>query len=134
MRDLTWFEDSLAALDRVYFHDTLGDVRLEWARYRKPASPERVTFGLCYADERLVRLSRLLARTEVPDFYALFILYHELLHIVVSREHDAAFDLAERRFVHYTEAKVWESPENGNVWRVGSAGPLRRGARRSVVK
>lgn len=105
-RDLEWLQTSLRALDRVYFSDTLHDVRVGWMRWRP--SPHGFTWGRCYVPERVIHLNRALAHAWVPDHVVLGVLYHEALHLVIGEQHDTAFQLAEQRFAHHGEMRAWE--------------------------
>lgn len=109
LRTHEWLEDSLAALDRVYFDDRLAHVQIGWMKWR----PRKKTFywGFCYTSEKPPRIevNRLLARVDVPAYVALETIYHELLHLVIGVDHDLAFTLAEKRFVHHGAASEWNA-------------------------
>ena len=110
-RSQEWLEESLAALDRVYFDDHLTDagVRVGWMKW----APRKryFTWGLCYVDDVPIRieLNRALAWHCVPAYVALDTLFHEALHIVVGPEHDLPFTLAEKRYVHHGASAEWNA-------------------------
>ena len=110
-RTVEWLEESLAALDRVYFDDHLADagVRIGWMRWR----PRKTYFawGYCMVDEVPIRIeiNRVLAWNVVPAYVVLETIYHEALHIVVGPEHDLPFTLAEKRFVHHGASAAWNA-------------------------
>lgn len=103
------------AINLCYFDGALQDVRLGWMRGTK-GPRETIIFGLCYWTEQRIVMSPLLRHRSVPEWYAAFYMFHEMLHLVhppvrVGRRveiHHETFRAAERRFVHFEEVAPWE--------------------------
>lgn len=125
VRTLADMRDGLRAIDRVYFGNELESrgVSLHWMRWR----PDRYgfTFGQCWPEELRIEINQALAWTWVPDHVVLTTLYHEALHIVIGREHNREFALAERAFVHLTDSVRWEAENMARLWEAPKP-PLRR--------
>jgi len=100
-------EDSLFALDRVYFSDELAHrgVKVVWLRWR-PAK-KWLRFADWDASQRAIRVHRTMALLEVPDYWVLSTLHHEACHVLFGPKHDARFMLAEQRFAHHAAAQSW---------------------------
>lgn len=109
-RDIVWLRETFTALDRVYFLGALADrgVKVRWERWRRTKT--RLTVGKCWThkDPPIIELNPILKRPDIPDYYVMFVLYHEQLHVHIGHDHDTAFQLAEKRFVHHAEALMWE--------------------------
>jgi predicted metal-dependent hydrolase len=102
----------LEVFDRInqeYFEGKLKQPPLSWTR---TASRKR----LGYVDGKgRVYLSRVLDRLSTPCYAMDFIMYHELLHLVIPSEkkgrrtyhHTRAFREAEKRFRYYSKARKW---------------------------
>lgn len=85
--------------------------KLSWSRDRT-----RRRFGHQDADHGAIVISRTLDDPEVPEFVLDYVVYHELLHIVIPPRigpsgrrivHCAAFKRAEARFPQQAEAERW---------------------------
>ncbi len=96
-------------INREYFEGKLKQPPLSWTR---TASRKR----LGYVDGKgRVYISRVLDRLSTPCYAMDFIMYHELLHLVIPSEkkgsktyhHTPAFREAEKRFKHYSKARKW---------------------------
>lgn len=96
-------------INRDYFGGRLKQPPLSWTR---TASRRR----LGYVDGKgRVYISRVLDRPSTPGYAMDFIMYHELLHLVIPSEkkgrrtyhHTRAFREAEKRFKHYSKARKW---------------------------
>jgi hypothetical protein len=124
LRTLADMRERLRAIDLVYFGGELEqrDVELHWIRWRPEVS---FVFGRCWPERGRIEVHRALAWRWVPECVVLTTLYHEALHIVIGREHNREFHLAERHFVHLADAVRWEI---NNMERLTSAPrpPLRR--------
>ena len=106
---------------RYNLHQVFDRVNTEYFQSKLPRPPLSWTQKnsrrrLGYVDHRgRVFISRILDRKSVPRYVIEFIMYHELLHLVVPSEkrgrrslhHTKAFREAERRFKHYTKARKW---------------------------
>ncbi len=105
-------------INQEYFQSQLEKPKLSW-------SPRRSKRLLGYHDGHLnlVVISRWLDRKTVPRMVVEFIMYHELLHIVVPSRvkngrrivHTNEFKQRERQFRYYEEVNRWLSrPGMGN--------------------
>ncbi len=102
--------ESFQRINRRYFGGSLEKPILSW-------SPTASRRQLGYHDSHLnvIVISRWLDRKTVPVFFVDFIMYHELLHIVVPAEfrngkrivHTREFKALEKRFDHYEDAVEW---------------------------
>lgn len=105
--DLT---ESFAEINAFYFDNTIPHTTLSW-------SPNRSRRQLGYHDEHLnlIVISRWLDRRIVPRVVVDFVMYHEMLHIIIPSEyqqgrrivHTKEFRRRERTFQYYTAAKLW---------------------------
>jgi len=70
----------------------------------------------CHPEAGIIRVSRLLDSPRVPPYYIEYLIYHELLHLVVPPVmrggrrcfHHLAFQRLERRFPQYREAREYQ--------------------------
>ncbi|HQH74688.1 MAG TPA: hypothetical protein PK360_21605 [bacterium] len=102
--------ESFKRINRRYFAGNLEKPILSW-------SPTASRRQLGYHDAHLnvIVISRWLDRKTVPPFFVDFIMYHELLHIVVPAEfrngkrivHTREFKALEKHFELYDDAMVW---------------------------
>ena len=99
-----------AKLNRRYFDSSLDKPTLTWS--------QRKTRSILGHHDRVyetIVISKSLDSTQVPEWFAEFILYHEMLHIKHAARmingrryyHTAAFRQDERRFAKYEEAQRW---------------------------
>lgn len=96
---------------RIYFADELQADGVGWMVRRTSRKLA------CYqADTNTIWVSRTLDHPDVPRFFLEFILYHEMLHILLpprrtpgrNVHHHSAFRSMERAFPHYREAVALE--------------------------
>lgn len=102
--------ESFAEINAFYFDNSIEKPTLSW-------SPKRSRRQLGYHDDHLnlIVISRWLDRRMVPRFVVDFIMYHEMLHIVVPVEHKQGrrivhtkeFRRREKMFQYYEVAKLW---------------------------
>jgi hypothetical protein len=99
-----------AKLNRKYFDSNLEKPTLTWS--------QRKTRSILGHHDRVyetITISKSLDSSQVPEWFAEFILYHEMLHIKHAARmingrryyHTAAFRLDERRFARYEDAQRW---------------------------
>lgn len=95
------------------------EYRIAWGqRPRKRPRPTRtITLGRCYCADRLIRIHPILDNPHVPRFFVEFIVYHEMLHLVVpprpgkgsrALHHPKEFLALERQYPYYREAVAWQ--------------------------
>jgi hypothetical protein len=108
-RTLADLRERLHAIDLVYFGGELEakGTTIHWLRWE--SRKNHIRFGLCWTDTNRIEICRLLALPWVPDFVLLNVIYHEALHVILGPEHTREFAVFERQFVHYAEARVWET-------------------------
>jgi hypothetical protein len=103
-------DDVFEQVNQTYFDQQIHKPTLSW-------SPKKSRTTLGYHDKHLnlVVISRLLDGKKVPPFVVDFIMYHELLHIVIPTfvrngkrmVHTREFRQREQAFHHYHEANYW---------------------------
>ncbi len=101
---------SFTYVNKTYFQHGLEKPNLSWS-----PNPSRHQLGYHDAHLNLVVVSRWLDRKHVPSFLVDYIMYHELLHIVVPPQrvngkrivHSKEFKRREQQFMHYEEALRW---------------------------
>lgn len=101
---------SFTYVNKTYFQHGLEKPNLSWS-----PNPSRHQLGYHDAHLNLVVVSRWLDRKHVPSFLVDYIMYHELLHIVVPPQrvngkrivHSKEFKRREQQFKHYEEALRW---------------------------
>lgn len=97
-------------VNRQYFNGSVEKPQLGWSLKR---SFHRL--GFYDADRDLLVVSRIFDRSEVPAFVVEFLMYHEMLHILIpvihnkSRRtvHSAEFKRKERLFAEFDQAQKW---------------------------
>lgn len=115
------------ALNFCYFDDALQGVKLGWMRGSK-GPRKAIIFGLCFWEENTIHLNPLLNHPLIPDWYASYYMFHEMLHLVYQPRlvggryemHYEEFLAAERRFVHFEEVKPWEKENLKPLFEVDS--------------
>ena len=99
-----------ARLNRRYFQGELPTPTITWSQRRT-----RRILGHHDRVYETITISKTLDSTEVPEWFAEYIMYHEMLHIKHPARlmngrryyHTGAFRSDERRFSHYDEAQRW---------------------------
>jgi hypothetical protein len=102
--------ESFAEINAFYFDNSIEKPTLSW-------SPKRSRRQLGYHDEHLnlIVISSWLDRRMVPRFVVDFIMYHEMLHIVIPVVHKQGrrivhtkeFRRREKMYQYYEVAKLW---------------------------
>lgn len=93
--------DLLEVFDRVnteYFSGACC-AGIAWRNIRLGVKSQ--TLGVCELTERFIRINTLLSDIRVPEVFVEFIVYHEMLHLMVGRRHDKVFLEMEQKFKHY---------------------------------
>lgn len=110
--------DLSAALDHAMAlldHDGFDDLGITWGRDGR--GRRSIRFGSYDFDQRLIRIHPALDHDWVPPYFVEFVVYHELLHVVVPpvvsengrRDlHPLEFRELEARFPDYDDAVTWQ--------------------------
>lgn len=122
-RDADWLNEALHAVDFVYFLGAVRDmgVKIKWGRAARPAK-RSLRYGCYHFGRRLIEINPILKLRVVPDEFVLHILHHEMIHAYMGesswngKTHSDAFLLAEKMFIHYTRAKIWEHEYGQLMW------------------
>lgn len=89
-------------------------------------SPTYTTLGFADVDCRHIYINTLLADKRIPPYFLKFIVYHEMLHLVLGYEvnHNSRFKSLEMRFKKYNAAKkfnddvkFWKIADDWIKWR-----------------
>jgi hypothetical protein len=104
-------EEICRSVNSRFFGGRADVAGIEWTPRRS-----RRRLADCHPESGVIRVSRLLDQPRVPRFYLEFLVYHELLHLVVPpvvrngrrHFHHAAFRRLERQFPQYREAKEFQ--------------------------
>jgi len=105
MRDRAWLEESKAALDRVFFSDSLSEWSIGWTL--RTRSKRHIVFARCYIDAKHIALNPVLRDPWVPDIVVMSTIHHEMVHALGFHEHDAAFNIMDRQYPHYAAVLEW---------------------------
>jgi hypothetical protein len=104
------------ALNDVYFRGSI-EARINWGprggRRRRRTS---IKMGSYSVEDRLIRIHPSLDRRFVPRYFLEWIVFHEMLHqvhdipVIGGRRqfHTPEFLAAEREFIQYDRARLWE--------------------------
>jgi hypothetical protein len=103
---------------RQHFGDELACLPpLTWGRFARSATRRSLRLGSCDPDGPLVRIHPVLDSSAVPEFFVKFILFHELLHVVLPPHsgrngrwvhHSAEFRQRERSHPDHARVLEWE--------------------------
>lgn len=105
-----------AFLNERYFQNKL-DIKITWYGPWGRNSRSRVTFGQYVDHLKLVKMHRILDDPFFPPYFVSFVVYHEMLHHVVTgkidgrgffRVHVPEFKEKEKEFEEYEKATAWE--------------------------
>jgi len=93
-----------------------GDLhcRVGWGKRGQRTTGRSIRYGSCNVDSRLIRIHPLLDDARVPVDFVRYILYHEMLHLVIQPvsqagrriDHPAAFRRMERQFPDFGRHKA----------------------------
>jgi len=102
----------------IKYFDCKLDLSITWyGKQKKSRNSTRITFGQYLAGLRLIKIHRILDDSFFPEYFVSFVIYHEMLHSVISGSldargrycfHSAAFKRREKAFEHYWKAIEWE--------------------------
>lgn len=127
-----------------YFAGELASLpSLTWGRAQRSRTRRSLRLGSCDPDGPLVRIHPVLDQSGVPEFFVRFILFHELLHVVLPPQagedgrwvhHSKRFRERERAHPDYGRALEWErqhlrallrSARSGEALKASAAMPKR---------
>jgi len=99
-------------INRKYFN---GDIQVHGVGWSRRATRRKLAW--LRTDALVIMVSRLLDHPDVPRYFLEFVLYHEMLHILLPGRrqgsrmiyHHGDFRAAERAFPLYEKAKRFES-------------------------
>jgi predicted SprT family Zn-dependent metalloprotease len=100
-------------VNTTYFDGKL-DCRVGWGKRGRVMGGRSIRYGSCNVASRLIRIHPLLDDTRVPVDFVRYILYHEMLHLVIPPEyqggrrmdHPVAFRRMERQFPDFGTHKL----------------------------
>ncbi len=114
-------------LNRRYLANRV-QARITWSR-RPPKRPRSsIRFGSYHADDRLIRIHRLLDQAFVPQYVVENVVFHEMLHQLIPRRringrwsiHPPEFRRTEQQFPSYSQAEQWKRRHLGRLLRGGA--------------
>jgi hypothetical protein len=105
-------------LNTAWFGGMVESVRVTWGR-RAPQQRRlrrSIRLGTYVAEDSLIRIHPVLDQPWVPRFFVAYVLFHEMLHVVVPAPvrngrqcfHGREFRAHERRYPDYGRALAWE--------------------------
>ena len=111
---------------------------ITWGRRTRQAR-HSLRLGSYTAPERLVRIHPVLDQEGVPDWFVRYIVFHELLHVVLPPRpssgrrllrHPPEFRAREREYPDYDRAIAWQEQNLGALLRSARSGRDMAGAKR----
>lgn len=107
--------DILNSLNREYFADSVSSV-ITWGKKSPRYAVRKRTLGSYQKKTNIIRINPILDRKKVPRYVIEFIVYHEMLHVVIDPVvkngrrviHSKDFKKREREYKHYHKAMEWE--------------------------
>ena len=118
-------------INSVFFDNKLR-YQIIWGRQLRTGRGQRhVTLGTWSPAQGIIRIHPMLDHPHVPAFFVDFIIYHEMIHIVLPStvgagrmvHHPPDFRAIEARFPHFALAKAWEDRWIGRLirsWNLGA--------------
>jgi hypothetical protein len=106
-------QDIYNSLNHKYFDSKL-DLRITWFGRGEKVPQSRMTFGSYNSRQKLIKINRLLDKSDTPEHFVHYIVFHEMLHEVfppVARRrgghhiHHKEFKEREKEFLMYEPAK-----------------------------
>lgn len=102
-------------VNQTYFEGTVK-AEVEWGRGGHRKRQRHIRFGSCDVKHARIRMHPVLDQPWVPEFFIEYIMYHELLHLVVPAKprgrqkvfHTHEFRQKEALFDRYDDAIAWE--------------------------
>jgi hypothetical protein len=87
--------------------------RVGWGKRGKLTASRSIRYGSCNTESKLIRLHPLLDDARVPEDFLKYLLFHEMLHLVIPAEHvngrrfdhPHAFRIRERQYPDFAKHK-----------------------------
>lgn len=130
-------------INRAYF---AGRLKFEITWGRRPSQPPRelqhIQLGNYNERQRLIRIHPILDGPLVPKYYIAYIIYHEMVHIVVPPEvdergrvchHTRRFYTLEKKYADYDRAVQWQTQRLGDLVSFYCSRPKRRAYRQLTL-
>lgn len=104
---------------------------LTWGRFSRTGTRRTLRLGSCDPDGPLVRIHPVLDSDAVPEFFVKFILFHELLHVVLPPRsdrngrwvhHGTEFRRRERAHPDHARVMQWERKRMKDLLRAARGG------------
>ena len=103
-----------SSLNSKYFNDSVS-AYITWGKRSPRYAVRRRTLGSYQEKTKIIRLNPLLDRRKVPRYVVEFIVYHEMLHVVIDPPvkngrrviHSKVFKKREREYDNYHKAMQW---------------------------
>ncbi len=104
-----------SSLNRKYFNDSVS-AHITWGKGSPRYAVRRRTLGSYQEKTKIIRINPLLDGRRVPRYVVEFIVYHEMLHVVIDPLvkngrrviHSKEFKKREREYDNYHKAMQWE--------------------------
>lgn len=105
-------------LNSHYFNNSLSAL-ITWGKRGSRYAVRRRTLGTYDPKSNSIRINPVLDNSAIPLFFIEFIVYHEMLHIVIAVEaagkrrriHSKEFKTREQMYKHYHKALAWEKQQ-----------------------
>lgn len=103
-----------SSLNRKYFNDSVS-AHITWGKRSPRYAVRRRTLGSYQEKTKIIRINPILDRRRVPRYVVEFIVYHEMLHVVIDPPvkngrrviHSREFKTRERNYSNYHKAIQW---------------------------
>lgn len=115
-------EELLTRLEKELFDQRKLGLSITWyGKKKRPRAGVCKTLGMFDSLQKTVKIHRILDDPRVPEYYLLFVIYHEILHHLYPPKistngriqyHHGEFKKHERRFPLYKEAIAWEETQS----------------------
>jgi predicted metal-dependent hydrolase len=102
-------------LNQTYFANRV-QACITWSRQPPKRLRTSIRFGSYHAEDRLIRIHRLLDQSFVPRYVIENVVFHEMLHQLIPRQrvngrwciHSPEFRRQEQRFPYHRQAEEWK--------------------------
>src|SRR2546430_5259134 len=104
-------------VNKRYFRGRLRDYKVEWGRRRKHRPQDHFIFGTIQEEDRTIRVHPLLDQAYLPRWYLEYLLYHDMLHLIVAAEvlrggprrvYTVGFNRRGRQYLNYNRVRCGE--------------------------
>lgn len=111
-------------LNRKYFKEKL-ELTVKWFGNPERKARHCRTLGAYYHEDKLIKIHKVLNHPDIPVYFVLYVVYHEMLHHVCPPKrdkknkrrstHHKTFRECEKNFDAYVIAKKWEKENKERV-------------------